>query len=114
MHTFASFLVSDSSRTAFAAALAVSEHSDGAPNPLFICGPTGSGKSHLLQAIADRVRSLRPHARVYARLELTRRAAEFRSLPLPDDALHYLAEKLTGTPRVVQSVIARISAEVSI
>jgi chromosomal replication initiator protein len=45
------------------------------------------------------------------RLELVRREAERRSVSLPDDALHYLARRLTGSPRRIQSVMARIAAE---
>lgn len=47
------------------------------------------------------------------RLELIRREAEKRSVSLPDDALHYLARRLTASPRRIQSALARIAAESS-
>jgi chromosomal replication initiator protein len=57
MMTFASFVVSKRSEAALAACIAMSERRDDAPHPLFLCGPTGSGKSHLLHAIADALRA---------------------------------------------------------
>lgn len=211
-YTFDTFIVSESSHEAFAAAVAVAEKPGSAHNPLFLYGRTGSGKSHLLHAIAHANRSHRRHANVLylaaeafiarllhairvdevgafrrsittvdvlllddlprtldrghtqegiflileeslmngvqvvvasempptdmriveqrsrplferalivevgypdqvARFEIARRAAEMRGVALSDDALRYLAERLTGSPREIQSVIARIAAE---
>ncbi|HEY0142743.1 MAG TPA: DnaA/Hda family protein [Thermoanaerobaculia bacterium] len=55
-YTFDSFVVSECSRAAFDAAKAVASQPGRVHNPLVLCGESGSGKSHLLHAIAHAVR----------------------------------------------------------
>ena len=58
--TFESFVVGPSNRFAYNAALAVTDKPATAYNPLFIYGPSGLGKTHLLYAIANRIREKHP------------------------------------------------------
>ena len=55
--TFDSFILGDANRFAHAAALAVAELPAQAYNPLFIYGPPGVGKTHLLHSIGNYVRA---------------------------------------------------------
>jgi chromosomal replication initiator protein len=58
--TFEQFVIGDCNRLAHAAALAVAEMPAQAYNPLFICGPPGVGKTHLLNSIANLVLAHNP------------------------------------------------------
>ena len=51
--TFDQFVIGDCNRLAHAAALTVAELPAQAYNPLFLCGPPGVGKTHLLSSIAN-------------------------------------------------------------
>lgn len=62
--TFDTFIVGNSNRFAHAVALAVSREPGGPYNPLFIYGPSGLGKTHLLYAIANAVRRDHPDFRI--------------------------------------------------
>jgi chromosomal replication initiator protein len=63
-HTFASFVVGPSNQLAHAAAIAAAGGGGRRYSPLFICGGTGLGKTHLAHAIAHRVRGERPSSRI--------------------------------------------------
>jgi chromosomal replication initiator protein len=61
---FDQFVIGDSNRLAHAAALAVAELPGTAYNPLFIYGPPGVGKTHLLHSIANYLVTYSPELRV--------------------------------------------------
>jgi chromosomal replication initiator protein len=65
-YNFENFIVGDGTRFAHAAASAVAD-SPGSTNynPLIIYGGTGLGKTHLIQAIGNKVRQIRPDLKVY-------------------------------------------------
>ena len=52
-YTFDNFVVSDSNRLSYAAAVEVAENPGSSYNPLFIHSSTGQGKTHLLHAIGN-------------------------------------------------------------
>ena len=62
--TFENFVVGHSNQFAHAAALSVATHPAGQSNPLFIYGPSGLGKTHLLYAIAERIKRNFPSYKV--------------------------------------------------
>lgn len=62
-HTFDNFVVGEENRYAYAAALTAAE-SSGLYNPLYIYGGTGTGKTHLLQAVAHHALEHDPGTRV--------------------------------------------------
>lgn len=62
--TFDSFIVGENSRFAYLAALSFAENPEQSHNPLFIHGASGLGKTHLLQAIGNAIRSRNEDVRV--------------------------------------------------
>ncbi len=63
-YTFDSFVVGKNNEFVYAAALAVAQDPAGTYNPLFIYGGTGLGKTHLIQAIANKIVTEKPNLRV--------------------------------------------------
>ena len=108
--TFQNFIVGDENRHAFAAAKAVSEMPGEIYNPLFIYGPSGVGKTHLMNAIAAAIQESNPRLRIrnmtcdelltdfYNLISQKQSLADFRSkmrdvdVLLVDD-IHNLAQK---------------------
>lgn len=64
--TFSSFIQGPSNRFAFSLAQSVATQPlKNSSNPLFIYGPSGMGKTHLLHAIGNTLEERKPHLKVY-------------------------------------------------
>jgi len=63
-YTFDNFIVGNSNKFAHAASIAVAENPATAYNPLFIYGPSGLGKTHLLYAITNEIISKHPEMNI--------------------------------------------------
>jgi len=63
-YRFETFVVGSSNQLAYAASLSIAENPSGSFNPLFIYGGAGLGKTHLIQAIGQRIRETQPSKRV--------------------------------------------------
>jgi chromosomal replication initiator protein len=62
--TFESFVTGKANQLARAAAIQVAENAGNAYNPLFIYGGVGLGKTHLIQAIGNRLQDLNSQAKI--------------------------------------------------
>ena len=62
--TFATFVQGKSNELAKAASLQVADNPGGAYNPLFIYGGTGLGKTHLMQAVGNKMLEHKPNAKI--------------------------------------------------
>ena len=63
-YTFDNFIVGNSNKFAHAACMAVAARPAMDYNPLFIYGPSGLGKTHLLSAIVNEIKRKKPDTRV--------------------------------------------------
>jgi chromosomal replication initiator protein len=63
-YTFGNFVVGPSNQLAHAASIAAAGGGGPRHNPLFLCGGTGLGKTHLVHAVAHRFRTERPSSRI--------------------------------------------------
>jgi len=63
-YTFSNFVVGSSNQLAHAASVAAAGGNGPRHNPVFLCGGTGLGKTHLVHAVAHRIREERPDARI--------------------------------------------------
>ena len=63
-YRFDNYITGNANRIPFGAAQNVSEHPGGDYNPLFIYGPSGLGKTHLMHAIGNAIKENHPHMKV--------------------------------------------------
>ncbi len=63
-YTFSTFVVGNGTDLAFAAASAIADNPGHHFNPLFVHGGVGLGKTHLMQAIGNRIAAQHPHYRI--------------------------------------------------
>ncbi len=64
-YTFSTFVVGRNNEFAHAASFSIAQRPGQENyNPLFICGPTGMGKTHLLNAVGNHIREHYPHSRI--------------------------------------------------
>lgn len=63
-YTFDNFIVGNSNKFAHAACIAVADRPAMDYNPLFIYGPSGLGKTHLLSAVVNKIKMKKPDTKV--------------------------------------------------
>ncbi len=63
-HRLSDFVVGDANQLAYNAATLLAQLPDDAPSPLFLHGPCGVGKTHLLQGLCKQALHLNPQAKV--------------------------------------------------
>ncbi len=63
-YTFENFIVGNSNSLAYNACLAVANEPGSGDNPLFLYGPSGLGKTHLLHAITNRILKNKPETNI--------------------------------------------------
>lgn len=63
-YTFNNFVTGPTNRLAHSGAIAVAQSPGTVYNPLFLYGPPGLGKTHLMHAIGNQLREMQPDARV--------------------------------------------------
>ena len=64
-YTFSTFVVGRNNEFAHAASYSIAQNpGQDSYNPLFICGPTGMGKTHLLNAVGNHIKESFPHLRI--------------------------------------------------
>lgn len=63
-YTFDSFIIGNSNRMAYAAAVAIADNPSTAYNPFFIYGDSGLGKTHLMHAIGNHIHSVSSQSKI--------------------------------------------------
>jgi chromosomal replication initiator protein len=63
-YTFETFVVGENNRLAHAACLSIAEDIENAYSPLFLYGPVGLGKTHLMHAIGNKIMELNKDIKV--------------------------------------------------
>ena len=63
-YTFENFIVGSSNKFVYAAATAVANNPSGSYNPLFIYGPSGLGKTHLMYAVTNEMKKKNPNIKI--------------------------------------------------
>ncbi len=63
-YSFSTFVVGRNNEFAHAASFNVAKNPGGGYNPLFICGPTGMGKTHLLNAVGNYIHEHFPQLKI--------------------------------------------------